>query len=180
MLPDIGQEFEVAAVRPFRHSGKFHMFLDLVAACAIEDCTDVLAVSVDVNRWRKSRYLPRCCPAHSHQFKTPMRNAWKTAEERAEIAEARLRARQSRDIQSQDVRMRIGAVQRVVLDVWWDWLQLLGDTPDHEAVIAAAVDRLPPPVAGERDTRRQRAARALQLSLDKGLIDTPTEAIYGT
>jgi hypothetical protein len=179
VLPDIGQEFEVMAVRPFRHNGKFHLFLDLIAMCAIEDCTDVLAVSVDINRWRKSRYLPRCCPEHSYQFKTPMQNAWKTAEELADIAEARLQVRQSGDAQTPGVRVRIGAVQYVVLDVLYDWLELLGDKPDHETVIATAVDRLPPPAAGERDTRRQRATRALQLLLDKGLIDTPIEAIYG-
>ena len=64
VLPDIGQRYDVVAVRPFRRDGRLFMFLDLEAVCAVEGCGSVFRTDMEVNRWRKGRKLRRCCPEH--------------------------------------------------------------------------------------------------------------------
>ena len=86
VLPDIEQPYTVVAVRPFRHRGKFKLFVDLEAPCAVENCEEYLIVTKEVHQWMASPYLPRCCADHKFGFSTPMQNAWKTEEDRAKIA----------------------------------------------------------------------------------------------
>lgn len=154
VLPDIGQRYEVGAVRPFKRDGKFYLFLDLFAECAVEGCSNRVHSPVEVNRWRQGRYLMRCCPEHRYQFQSPMPGAWKTLEERLVVR---------KPVQ----RRKVGVVQRVVLSVLQDY-QLVGEKISYETLIRASVDRLPK--AGKRDVRRQVVRRAYDIGVERGLI----------
>lgn len=163
-LPDIEQVYTVVAVRPFRHKGSFYLFLDLEAECAVAECRNTFAVSMDVNRWRKSRYITRCCAEHPHKFSTSMRMPWKTIEERCELIEAgRISGERRRKLEAalaQHKRSRrIGVTQAAVRAALQD-LAVLGAKPKDEDIVRLAIAKLPVP-KGRRDTRKQRVVRAL-------------------
>lgn len=168
-LPDIDQTYEVKAVRPFRNRGTFFLFLDMDAPCAVEGCGEYFLVSVDVNRWRNSRYLTRCCPEHRGQFKTEMPGAWKTKAERAEMVA--LEARSARRAEHRErvlaERRRVGVVERAVLEARED-LQLVGRPIGDEHLLAVGVGKLVRPEG--RDTRKQRVVRAIRVLRGRGLL----------
>lgn len=173
-LPDIGQTYTVIAARPFRRNKSFYLFLDLETVCAVEDCSNPFVISVDVNRWRKSRHLTRCCQEHSYKFSTSMPYAWKTADERYALQQqdderARRRALVEAEKERQRNEVKVGSVEQIVLDAAQD-LDLVSPHPSVDAVVAAAVPKLRPSAAGLRDTRKQQAVRAYHRLREKGLL----------
>lgn len=156
-LPDIGQTYEIAEVRPFRREGKFYLFLDLFTTCAVDGCSEVVWSPVEVNRWRSNRYLTRCCPEHRWGFQTPMAGAWKTLEERLAVTGPR-------------ERNRIGPIQRLIFSVAEDY-KLVSDDLRYETLVSLCVARLNPPKDGARDTRKQVVERAYRISIERNLID---------
>jgi hypothetical protein len=164
-LPDIEQVYTVVAARPFRSGGSFYLFLDLEARCAVAECENAFVVSLDVNRWRQSRYVTRCCSEHRYKFQTAMPLAWKTLEERIELihqrnTEAKRAEHRKAALAAHRKRNRRGVTQTAVLAALRD-LTLLGTPPRDEDVVRLAVSKLPEP-KGKRDTRRQQVVRALQ------------------
>lgn len=173
-LPDIGQTYTVIAARPFRRNKSFYLFLDLETVCAVEDCSNPFVISVDVNRWRKSRHLTRCCQEHSYKFSTSMPYAWKTADERYALQQqdderARRRALVEAERERQRNEVKVGSVEQIVLSTAQD-LDLVSPHPSVDAVVTAAVPKLRPSAAGLRDTRKQQAVRAYHRLREKGLL----------
>lgn len=157
-LPDVDQVYEVVTVRPFTKEGKFFLFVDLAAICAVEGCDELVMLSMDVFRWRKSRYVGRCCPEHRYQFHTPMKGAWKTSEELQEPVVRRRRRKVK----------RVGSLQRLVLDTF-EGLMLVDGRPKRSSVIEMVVASMDPPTVG-RDTRKQRTERAYDLLVKSGFL----------
>jgi hypothetical protein len=162
VLPDIEQAYEAVAVRPFKHRGKFKLFVDFEAQCAVDGCGEYLITTKEVHQWMGTPHLVRCCPAHRYGFSTPMEDAWKTSEQIAQkpVKAAKVKA---------EPALRIGANERAVLAAV-DTLSLVGDRIGVEHVISHAIDLLPPAPAGTRDTRRQRVVRALTSLVDAGRV----------
>lgn len=156
VLPDIGQAYEVVAVRPFKHRGKFKLFVDLDAQCAVEDCEKYFIATKEVHQWMSSPYLVRCCEDHRGGFSTPMADAWKTQEQ---IAARTPYTPKVKEPQSP----RIGPNEQVVLDALED-LSVVADRVRVFDVIELAVSKLAKD--DKRDTRRQRVVRAIN-SLSK-------------
>lgn len=173
-LPDIGQTYTVIAARPFRRNKSFYLFLDLETVCAVEDCSNPFVISVDVNRWRKSRHLTRCCQEHSYKFSTSMPYAWKTADERYALQQqdderARRRALVEVERERQRNEVKVGLVEQAVLDAVRD-LDPVSSAPSWGDVVRTAVAKLTPPAVGRRDTRKQQVARAYRNLQHKGLL----------
>lgn len=162
VLPDIEQAYQVLAVRPFKHRGKFKLFVDLEALCAVEDCEEYFITTKEVHQWMGTPHLVRCCPDHRYGFATPMADAWKTSEEIAQRVPKEPKAKPT-------PVLRVGANERAVLEAMQD-LSVVGDRIGVEHVISHAIDLLPPAEAGKRDTRRQRVVRALTSLVDAGRV----------
>jgi len=162
VLPDIEQAYEVVAVRPFKHRGKFKLFVDLEAMCAVEGCGEYLISTKEVHQWMSTPHLVRCCPSHRYGFATPMADAWKTSEEIAQRAPKVPKAKPT-------PVLRVGANERAVLEAMQE-LSVVGDRIGVEHVISHAIDLLPPAAAGQRDTRRQRVVCALTSLVDAGRV----------
>lgn len=160
VLPDIEQPYRVIAVRPFNHRGKFKLFVDLEAPCAVEHCGEYLVATKEVHQWMTSPHLTRCCAEHRYGFSTPMSDAWKTAAQ----LEVALEARQARVTRSVPTH-RTGPNEDAVLQAMAA-MSLVGDRVGVDALISCAVDFLPLVKNNKRDTRRQRVARAI-ISLRK-------------
>jgi hypothetical protein len=166
VLPDIEQAYTVIAVRPFMHRGKFRLFVDLEAECAVEGCGAYLMTTKEVHQWRASRYLVRCCESHTKQFSTPMENAWKT---QAEIAEARARvsgAEKPKPVATR--KMKIGVWENAVLAAFY---RVGGAAADAELVRQASKSFLPV-TAPYRDVRTQNLWRAVRSLRAKGMLVT--------
>lgn len=170
VLPDIEQAYEVLAVRPFKHRGKFRLFVDLEAQCAVEDCENYLIVTKEVHQWMSSPHLPRCCLAHRYGFSTPMDMAWKTKDERDELV-AKIAAQSAR--QAVVKTPRVGSNEQAVLDAA-DELSVLSDQVKVDVLIEHAIGKLPPAQPGKRDTRRQTVVRAV-----RSLSETQRITLYG-
>jgi len=162
VLPDIEQAYEVIAVRPFRHRGKFKLFLDFEAQCAVNGCGEYFVTTKEVHQWMASPHLVRCCPEHRYGFATPMADAWKTSEHVAQRAPREPKAKPK-------PALRIGVNEQAVLEAV-DVLSLVGDRIDVGQMVSHAIDLLPPAEAGKRDTRRQRIVRALTSLVDAGRV----------
>lgn len=156
VLPDIEQAYEVVAVRPFKHRGKFKLFVDLDAQCAVEDCENYFIATKEVRQWMSSPYLVRCCERHRGGFSTPMADAWKTQEQIA-----------ARPPFTPKVKTppppRTGPNEQAVLDALED-LSVVADRVCVFDVIQLAASKLAKD--DKRDTRRQRVVRAIN-SLSK-------------
>jgi hypothetical protein len=163
VLPDIEQPYTVVAVRPFSHRGKFRLFVDLEAPCAVVECQEYLVTTKEVHQWMSSPHLTRCCVAHKYGFSTGMVGAWKTAEQRAgERERLELRGRQ-------EALPHVGLNERAVLEAL-EAVSLVGDQIGVEHVVSHAVALLPPAGRGGRDTRRQRVVRAIGSLAEAGRI----------
>lgn len=160
VLPDIEQAYEVVAVRPFKHRGKFKLFVDLDAQCAVADCEEYFIATKEVHQWMSSPYLVRCCEAHRGGFSTPMRDAWKTQEQIA--------ARPVRVVK-EATPPRTGPNERAVLYAIED-LGAVSDRLPVSSVIDHAISLLPEGAVGRRDTRRQRVVRSLTSLVDAGRV----------
>lgn len=167
VLPDIEQAYEVIGVRPFKRRGKFQLFVDLEAACAVDSCAEYFIVTKEVHQWMSSPHLTRCCPEHRFGFTTPMDHAWKTQEQIAQIVPKAKKAKKA---------PRVGANEAAVLEAMHS-MSLIGDRVGVEYVVSHAIDFLPPAENNKRDTRRQSVVRALnglvqrgQVSLHEGLV----------
>lgn len=167
VLPDNDQTYQVIAVRPIKRNGDFSLFLDLETECAVEGCEAMFIVPVEVHRWRKGRYLTRCCPEHYRKYATTMPYAWKTRAERAVLIEQE-KLREDRAAQVARVvkdTPRTGPFQDCVLDAARvlgyatpGTIELLGPSAE-EKVVQLAIRAWPKPRG--RDTRRQRIVRAI-------------------
>lgn len=153
VLPDIEQAYEVIAVRPFKHRGKFKLYVDLEAACAVDGCPEYFIVTKEVHQWMASPHLTRCCQEHRFGFATPMVNAWKTQAQIAELVPKRSKAKQVKE-------PRVGPNERAVLEAIED-LSLLADSARLTDLVEHAIGKLPPGALGKRDTRKQSVVRAL-------------------
>lgn len=153
VLPDIEQSYEVIAVRPFKHRGKFRLFVDLEAMCAIDDCGEYFITTKEVHQWMASPHVTRCCQTHRYGFSTPMEHAWKTQEQRAQVEV-------KRPVVQAPKPPRVGVNEQAVLDALDD-LSLLWDEIKIGAAIEYAIGKLPPAPEGKRDTRRQTVVRAV-------------------
>lgn len=151
VLPDIEQAYEVVAVRPFKHRGKFKLFVDLDARCAVEDCENYFLATKEVHQWVSSPYLVRCCEEHRGGFSTPMEHAWKTQEQIAAMQPRRPKAARPKVV-------RTGQNERAVLDAIED-LGVVSDVVPVSQVVELAVSKLAKD--DKRDTRRQRVVRAI-------------------
>jgi hypothetical protein len=162
VLPDIEQAYEVLKVRPFKHRGKFKLFVDLEARCAVDDCEEYLVTTKEVHQWMASPYLVRCCPSHRGCFGTTMRDAWKTQEQIAQrpVKAAKVKAKPA---------PRTGPNEQAVLEAM-QAMALVADQIGVEHVISHAIDLLPAAPAGQRDTRRQRIVRGLTSLVDAGRV----------
>jgi len=166
VLPDIEQAYEVIAVRPFKHRGKFRLFVDLEAACAVDDCGSYFIVTKEVHQWMASPHLTRCCPEHRFGFGTPMPNAWKTQEQIAQIPVKVKKVKQP----------RVGANERALLDAIED-LSLVYDSVPSSVLVVHAVEKLPRGASGKRDTRGQSVVRALKGLVDRGRVQLDRGAV---
>jgi len=155
VLPDIEQSYTAVAVRPFKHRGKFKLFVDFEAQCAVEGCEEYLIVTKEVHQWMASPHVVRCCDEHRGGFRTGMADAWKTREQR-EAAAAKRAAKEAKG----PTLPKLGRVEQTVADVLADFA-LVADRVAASDVIGKAAAALDRPAAGKRDTRRQVAARAL-------------------
>jgi hypothetical protein len=164
VLPDIEQAYEAVAVRPFKHRGKFKLFVDLEARCAVDDCEEYLITTKEVHQWMATPHLVRCCPSHRYGFSTPMADAWKTSEQIAQRVPKEPKAKPK-------PALRIGANEQAVLEAM-QAMALVADQIGVEHVISHAIDLLPATPAGQRDTRRQRVVRALISLADAGRVVT--------
>jgi hypothetical protein len=168
-LPDIEQYFEVIGVRPFKHRGKFKLFVDLEARCAIETCEEYFITTKEVHQWMSSPHLTRCCEAHRFQFSTNMRDAWKTEAQRL-----------ARPVKAAKVKAppRVGRVEGAVLRAAED-LAVVADSATVADLVKHAIGKL---AAGTgRDTRRQMVVRAVQsLVRSGGLRLASGRVVFGT
>lgn len=167
-LPDIEQAYTVVDVRAFWHRNKSHLFVDMEAQCAVEDCEEYFLFSKEVHQWVKSRHVKRCCDKHRGQFATRMVDAWKTIEEREEIAAQRRRDRPP----PKPREPRVGPVEKQIRNLLVGLDVVYGSQWEHalEPLLQRIVPLLPPPAPGKRDTRRQVAMRSLQGLSHKGVI----------
>ena len=171
-LPDIGQTYRVAEIRPFKHDRKFYVYLRLEAECAVEGCLNLTQCTVDAALWRRKRHLTRCCPTHRYQFNTPMPGAWLTLEEREakldKIDEA-LRRKNYRDkaLRLSKAHSKRGCNERAVVEAHAD-LRLVGDVVPEALLVQAAVAKLERPEG--RDTRRQKVVRSIASLRRRGLL----------
>lgn len=154
VLPDIEQAYEVVAVRPFKHRGKFKLYVDLEAACAVDGCGEYFLVTKEVHQWMSSPHLTRCCPEHRFGFSTPMEHAWKT---QAQIAELVAKIHEAQKPKPKEPHL--GPNERAVLDAVED-LSLVADDARLTDLIEHAISKLPPGDPSKRDTRRQSVVRA--------------------
>ena len=155
-LPDIEQAYNVIAVRPFKHRGKFKLFVDLEAQCALETCEEYFITTKEVHQWMSSPHMVRCCPDHRHGFGTTMRDAWKTEAQRL-----------ARPVKAAKVKapLGVGRIEAAVL-LAADELSLLADSATVADLVKHAIGKL---VAGTmRDTRRQKVVRAVQSLVRSG------------
>jgi hypothetical protein len=162
VLPDIEQAYEAVAVRPFKHRGKFKLFVDFDAQCAVEGCGEYFISTKEVHQWMSSPHLVRCCPEHRGAFSTTMRDAWKTSEQ---IAQRPVKVAKAKA----GPVLRTGPNEQAVLDAV-QAMSLVSDRIGVEHVISHAIDLLPAAPAGQRDTRRQRVVRALTSLVDAGRV----------
>lgn len=162
VLPDIEQAYEAVAVRPFKHRGKFKLFVDFDAQCAVEGCGEYFISTKEVHQWMSSPHLVRCCQEHRGAFSTPMRDAWKTSEQ---IAQRPVKVAKSKATPSP----RTGPNEQAVLEAM-QALSLVDDRIGVEHVISHAIDFLPAAPAGQRDTRKQRVVRGLTSLADADRI----------
>jgi hypothetical protein len=161
-LPDIGQAYTVVAVRPFKHRGRFQLFLDLEAECAVEGCGEYFLASKEVHQWMSSPYLVRCCPEHRHGFSTPMQSAWKTEEQRKALeGQRRAKAEAKRAKGAQRGVNEVAVLQAI------EELGLVAEFASGEEVVRLAIGKLPEPARG-RDTRRQSVVRSLRKLMQHG------------
>lgn len=168
VLPDIGQEYRVEAVRPFTNGGRFSLYLDLSARCAVAGCETRFGCSVDTALWRGKRHLKRCCPEHRYQFTTQLPGAWRTVEEREALLEAADAAASRRRQRAERKGLsRRGVVERAVLQARAA-LELVEENPAELAVVGLAVRMLARPSG--RDTRRQSVVRAVTSLRRRGLL----------
>lgn len=168
VLPDIEQAYTVVGVRPFRTGKRFYLYVDLESVCALEDCEEPFIVSKEVHEWMASPHLTRCCSAHRRGYKTEMPLAWKTAAQRAEI-ERKAEAREARALAkaARKAEPRIGGVEQAVLRAV-DELGVVSEVAGVGEVVAHACTGMEAPAG--RDTRRQRATRALRNLIGRGLL----------
>lgn len=164
VLPDIEQAYEVIAVRPFKHRGKFKLFVDLEAACAVEGCPEYFITTKEVHQWMSSPYLTRCCSEHRFGFATPMAFAWKT---QAQIEEHKIKLREAAKPKPKEPR--VGPNERAVLDAIED-LSLVADDVRMMDLVDHAASKLPPGDPSKRDTRRQSVVRALNGLVQRGSV----------
>lgn len=170
VLPDVEQRYTVIDVRAFPHGGRFRMFVDLEAVCAVEGCGQLLLCSKEVHEWRASRYLTRACPDHRRQFQTPMKDAWRTSGEIA--ARPAKKAKKAKA----PVVQEVGVVQQAVLDVLGG-MMLLAERVRAVRVVEEAVRALPVASAG-RDTRQQRVVRALRVMAASGAVMAEGDEVW--
>ena len=163
VLPDIEQAYEVIAVRPFKHRGKFKLYVDLEAACAVEGCGEYFIATKEVHQWMASPHVTRCCPEHRFGFNTPMEHAWKTQEQIAAIVPKQPKRKKVKG-------PRIGPNERAVLDAMDD-LSLIADAARLDDLVACAVGKLPPGDPAKRDTRKQSVVRAINGLVQRGRIE---------
>jgi hypothetical protein len=164
VLPDIEQTYEVVAVRPFKRRGKFHLFVDLEAACAM--CEEYFITTKEVHQWMTSPHLTRCCPTHRYGFTTHMANAWKTQEQIAALPVKVAKVREP----------RVGANERAVMEAVGE-LALVADAAGLSEVVERAVAKLPAGTGGKRDTRRQSVVRALRVLAGAGRVGLEGERV---
>lgn len=177
VLPDIYQEFEVIAVRPFKRGKSFYLFLDIEASCAVLDCDEKFVCSYEVHRWRAARYMTRSCPAHMRQFRSEMPHAWKTSDERRALSVAGDRELQRKAVLAEiRARPRMGVVERAVMDAYED-AAVVQASVHEDQLVAAAAAKVPRPVG--RDTRKQRTVRALDALCSRGLLLRTGRRIIG-
>lgn len=162
VLPDIEQAYTVIAVRPFKHRGKFKLFVDLEAACAVDGCEEYLVATKEVHQWMSTPHLTRCCDSHKYGFSTPMKDAWKTQEQIA------ARPAPQPKVKAAPVP-RIGVNERAVLEAMHA-MSLVGDRIGVDYLVSHAVDLLPVAENCKRDTRRQRVVRAIASLAETGRI----------
>ena len=167
ILPDIGQEYEVVAVRAFKRHNSFRLFVDLEAQCAVEGCDEFLMTSKEVHQWRTSYYLPRCCTEHRGAFNTPVKNAWLTAAQR-EKREALDAAKAAKRSAKRSKGPRVGRVEQAVLSAVAH-ASLVDERISLRNLTEHAISLLRP-TAGKRDTRRQSVVRAIQAMVKRGQI----------
>jgi hypothetical protein len=140
------------AVRPFKWRGKFKLFVDLEAPCAVEGCEEFVFTTKEVHQWMASRHVARCCFGHRYKFSTPMVDAWKTSEERqAKPPKVERKAKPP----------AAGVNERAVLEAI-EVLAMVKNAARVSEVVEVATGLMQAQVAGRRDTRRQRAVRALE------------------
>ena len=165
VLPDIEQAYEVVAVRPFQRRGKFHLFVDLEAVCAV--CEEYFITTKEVHQWMASPHLTRCCPAHRYGFTTSMANAWKTQEQIAALPVKVEKVKQP----------HVGANEGAVLDAVGE-MALVADVAALSDVVARAVGKLPAGKGGKRDTRRQSVVRAIRGLAEIGRVRIEGERVW--
>jgi len=165
VLPDIEQAYEVVAVRPFQHRGKFRLFVDLEAVCAV--CEEYFITTKEVHQWMASPHLTRCCPAHRYGFTTSMANAWKTQEQIAALPVKVEKVKQP----------HVGANEGAVLDAVGE-MALVADVAALSDVVARAVGKLPAGKGGKRDTRRQSVVRAIRGLAEIGRVRIEGERVW--
>jgi hypothetical protein len=164
VLPDIEQAYEVVAVRPFKRRGKFNLFVDLEAACAV--CEEYFITTKEVHQWMASPHLTRCCPAHRYGFTTTMANAWKTQEQISEMPVRVVKVKEP----------RAGANERAVLEAVGE-MALVADVVPLPDLVRHAVGKLPAGKGGKRDTRRQSVVRALRGLAEIGRVGLEGERV---
>jgi hypothetical protein len=164
VLPDIEQAYEVVAVRPFKRRGKFNLFVDLEAACAV--CEEYFITTKEVHQWMASPHLTRCGPAHRFGFTTPMANAWKTSDQIAALPVKVVKVKEP----------RAGANERAVLEAVGE-LGLVADVVPLSDLVRHAVGKLPAGNGGKRDTRRQSVVRALRGLAEIGRVGLDGERV---
>lgn len=160
-LPDIEQAYNVVAVRPFKHRGKFNLFVDLEAQCAVETCEEYFITTKEVHQWMSSPHMVRCCLDHRHGFATPMQHAWKTEAQRLAKAAKPVKASKAK------APPRVGRVEAAVLSAA-DELALLADSVSGADLIKHAIGKLE--TGSGRDTRRQTVVRAVQSLVRQGKL----------
>ena len=165
VLPDIEQAYEVVSVRPFKRRGKFHLFVDLEAVCAV--CEEYFITTKEVHQWMASPHLTRCCPAHRYGFTTSMAHAWKTQEQ---IAAMPVRVEKVK-------QPHVGANEGAVLDAVGE-MGLVADVAALSDVVARAVGKLPAGKGGKRDTRRQSVVRAIRGLAEIGRVRIEGERVW--
>lgn len=158
-LPDIEQAYNVIAVRPFKHRGKFNLFVDLEAQCAIETCEEYFITSKEVHQWMSSPHLSRCCKDHRFQFSTTMPDAWKTEAQRLAKAAKPVKAAKAK------APPGVGRIEGAVLRAADD-LSVLADSASVADLVRYAIGKLE--AGSGRDTRRQKVVRAVQSLVRSG------------